>query len=205
MSRKAIIAIVGCLVITAAVIGAYLVMRPITAPDPASQDKDQKVKFIASKEFSKLPEKEKSDYLNKIADARVEEGRGGGLWQEASKLPEDDRKVFFENMRPMFELRMNKRVQEYCALSEEKREEYLDKMIDQFMERREEREARGGQDGGGWRGGGPDGGRGGGPSVQRVKDRISGTDPATRAKAAAFFRDLRARMQTRGITPPHHQ
>jgi len=204
MKMKKLIAVVACFVAAGAATAYWFLPTAQKAPDPQTQPKEETVKFIASKEFSKLPEKEREEYFNKVVEARRnDQSDGPGLWSEMRKLPEAEREALHANIRPLFEARMAKEAKEYFALPDEKKLEHLDNVIDRMQERfaqHQERAEQGGNQGGGR----PDGQRRG-PSAQRIKERIETTDPATRAVMAEYRKELHERMKERGIEPPHRR
>ena len=130
------------------------------------------------------------------------------IFYSARSMTDDEKKNLRENMRPMFEIAMNKKAKEYFSLPQDKREAFLDSELDKMEERRANRgnnpNAAFGQ-GGGAPGGAPGGavaqgnagGRRQGPTAKAIKQRIETTDPVDRAKAAQYRKDMRARAQQR--------
>ena len=188
----------GLCFIAATVAAAYF-MTVRKTPDPAKQQPVEIVKFVASKDFSKLPEKERADYWEKVS-GKMEETRQGGppFMEEIRELPKEERKAFFKNVRPMFHARVLKEASEYFALPDEKKTEYIDNLIDKFEERRNDQPPPPPPDGED----GKDGPPRGPPSAAQIKEHIETTPPAARAKMDEFFKEMHARMKERGIQPP---
>lgn len=160
---------------------------PVQVPEPKGQKPEEITKFIASAEFSKIPEEQKNNYLGKITPPSPE--KAAEMFAAAEKLSDEERKRLHENMRPVFEAAMKKRVDEYFALAPEKREEYLDREIEKMEAMRNANS----KDGPGGRPPHPPK-----PSVDELKSRVEKTAPATQAKMHQFFMDMRKRMEKRG-------
>jgi len=206
MRKKKLLAVVACLVAAGAATAYWFLPTAPKAPDPQTQPKEETVKFLASKEFSKLPEKEREEYFSKLVEARRnDQSDSPGLWSEMRKLPEAERETLQANIRPLFEARMTKEAEEYFALPDEKKMEHLDKIIDRMQERFAQHQERVEQQGGNQQGGGRPDGQRRGPSAQRVKQRIETTSPHNQALMAEFRKDLHDRMKERGIEPPHRR
>lgn len=199
MKKKTLISIAVVVVLGAAVLACWSLMACRKAPDPLKQRPIESVKYIASSDFTKLPEKERQEYFEKLTGG-IGEKKGGPppFMKEIEGLPENERKAFFQNMRPMFEARMLKEAKDYFSTPDEQKAEYLDKIIDRFEERRNNPPPPP-PDGAGKEGGGPPRGP---PSASMIKERIETTDPGTRALREEFFKDLHARMKELGIERP---
>jgi hypothetical protein len=123
------------------------------------------------------------------------------------EVDEGQREKLRDNIRPVMRQVMMARVTQYFEIPETEKVAYLDQMIDE---------------GGGMMGRGGPGGPGGGPppggadrdanrppdgerrgpSPERMKARLESTDPADRARMQEFHKDMRERMEQRGIKPP---
>ncbi|MFA6567114.1 MAG: hypothetical protein WCS96_02785 [Victivallales bacterium] len=199
MNRKYVIAAVAVLIAVTASFACYKYFRSPDLPDPGKQKTEDIAKMMASEKFSKLPQELKNRYLENLAS----QDKAREIFYSSRSMTDDERKNLRDNMRPMFEIAMNKKAKEYFALPREKRDAFLDNELDKMAERRANRppNASVGQQGGGVPGGAPvqgnTGGRWQGPSAKAVKKRIETTDPADRAKAAQYRKDLRARAQQR--------
>lgn len=136
------------------------------------------------------------------------------LRTEAEKLTPEQRGELMRTNPPPFMREMQKTINDFAELPEEKRKEFLDKHIDRMEARRKEMQKRfadrgaGGAPGGGPPGGGPPGGgRGGfgGMDPQRrqemQKKMLDNTSPDDRAKFGLFFREMTQRRQERGMPP----
>ena len=185
-------------------------------PDPATASPTDIAKYMATSQFAELPMEKRQEYFDRVNQAQTQPFnffRGEGLSR-------DERDNLRENVAPMMEAARDKQMKEYFALAPEDREAYLDKIIDQMLERQQARATRpsrsdtqpgasgpggpGGPGGavGGGPGGPPGGGRGGGAfNAQRMRDRIEGTNPLNRAQRIEFRQQLQQQMQKRGIAP----
>ncbi|HBC87248.1 MAG TPA: hypothetical protein DCZ94_09860 [Lentisphaeria bacterium] len=211
MNKKYFISVFVLLAALSGVLAYYKYFPEPKLPDPKEQKPVEIAKLMASDDFSKLPEKVRDKYLENL----VNQENTREIFYSSEGMTEDQKKNLRENMRAVFDLRTKITADEYFALPPDKREEYLDKKIDEmaerFAERRRNAEAQGGTGNmpgpgawgpGGGQGGGPpgqggSGGRRQGPTAQQVKSRIETTDPATRAKTAQYRKEMRERMQQR--------
>lgn len=195
---------ISALLITGGVI--YLCVGSGTEPpSPEDQTPEEKVKFLASDNFSELPQEAKQKYLTEA----VQEGKFREIFRSSRELPEEERKKLRENLHPVFRKMMQERINKYFTITnEDERIAYLDKLIDEHEERgkrmrermenmsqeeREEMKKRHER-------------RRGGPSLDRIKNRIESHTPQERAQFTQFFMAMRARMAQRGISrhgPPH--
>jgi len=140
-------------------------------------------KFLASADFEKLDQKQKDTYYTKIVESNPSPQN---FRSRTSELSEEERDRLRRNAGPIFEKAMEKRVDEYFAQPPEKRDEYMDKMIDQMQAG-----FRGGQGGMAFRGPDDAGGRGEGGMRQRP-DR----PPADASATAPASADTRGRRNT---------
>ncbi len=210
MNKKFFISVLVLLMAISGVLAYFKYYSEPVLPDPKDQKPVDIAKLMASPDFSKLSSNTKDKYLENL----MNQDKTREIFYSSEGMTDDQKKNLRENMRSVFEIRMKKTVDEYFALTPDKREEYLDKKIDEMAERFAERqraaEAQGGSGnppgpsawGPGGGGGGPPGQGGGGgrrqgPSVQQVKSRIETTDPLVRAQGAQFRKDMRARMEQR--------
>lgn len=205
MNKKYVITAVAVLLASTASFAFYKYLKGPELPDPGKQKTEDIAKLMASDKFSKLPEDLKGKYLENLSN----QDKAREIFYSAASMTDDEKKNLRENMRPMFEIAMNKKAKEYFALPQEKRDAFLDNEIDKMAERfasRADNQNRGNRDaavgqGAGAPGGaaaqGNAGGRRQGPSPKAIKKRIETTDPADRAKAAQYRKELRARAQQR--------
>jgi hypothetical protein len=209
------------LVLVVAGIVCAVILLDGGAPPPVDDIADQNaaVEALKSADFSKLSEEDKVAYAEKLRELRPWElmrpGRGGDGEGEDStpELTEEERKSMRENARTLFHAALNDRVQGYFGTPEEDRTAYLDKLIDDMQQRRKEMEQRRSSEG---EGGTTPGGRdrdGEGRreedgtdrrerGMARMKNRIETTDPEERAQFVEFMKQMRARMEERGIEAP---
>ncbi len=189
MSKKIIVMAAGFALVAA----GWFLLAGRKAPDPAAQQPQESVKYIASGKLSQLPEKEQKEYFEKLADTLESAPPAPPFMEEVKDLPEQERKTFFKNARPLMEARMLKEAKGFLALPEEQRADYLDSLIDKFEEHRAAGPPPPEDKGGPPRG--P-------PTAAHMKERIETTEPATRAVIEEFFKAMRTIMQERGIKPP---
>ena len=200
MKRKYAIAAVAVLVASTASFASYKYFQTPGLPDPGKQKTEDIAKLMASDKFSKLPGSVKDKYLENL----VTQDKTREIFYSAKSMSDDERKNLRDNMRPMFEIAMNKKAKEYFDLPPEKREAFLDGELDKMAERfanrpNNQNAAVGGQGRGAPGGAGAQGNAGGrrGPSAKEIKQRIETTNPLDRAKAIQYRMALRARAQQR--------
>ncbi len=144
------------------------------------------------------------------------------LRKEMEKLTAEQRDRLREERMAEGQRRMDKRIAEYFALPPEKRNDYLDKQIQEMEKRRKEAEARraqDGQSGQGQSGSGQNpnapgqgtntanagqqrgGGRNASPDAQsaRRNQRLDNTSPEQRASRAVYFSNLQQRRIAMGL------
>ena len=186
MNRKHMwIVLAGC-VLVISVAGLAYVVWPSSPPDPATQSPEETASYVASKQFAKLDDAEKQDYLSQIQGRRE-------LFRAAQDLSEEDRQKLRENVRPLFRRAMEDRVDEYFELSPEEQTVFLDGMIDQMETMRQGRPDR------------PAGERQRRPGFtpDRMKNMLENTPPESRAKFVEFMDAVRKRRKERGLGDPH--
>jgi hypothetical protein len=150
-------------------------------PDPAAQSREQIIETLGSEEFRSLQTQQRRDYARKA-----------------------------------FRQVMHKTVDEYFELPDEKKTAYLDKVIDQRHRRREQRRQRFSRQNDNARSEDRPERQAAGDDQKpqnrrpRRRERSAGSirgfsermDSATRAKFVQFRKDMRARMQQRGMDTP---
>lgn len=191
MKQKKVLAVLLLVAVSAAVAWAFWP----TGPDP------QLAKVVELQELAFKPD----------AKATPEERRKTfeQLRTEAEKLTPEQRGELMRTNPPPFMREMQKTINDFAELPEDKRKEFLDKQIDRMESRRKEMQKRfaGGTPGGGLGGSPPGGGRGGfgGSDPQRrqemQKKMLDNTSPDDRAKFGLFFREMSQRRQERGMSP----
>ena len=106
------------------------------APDPKKLDSRTKVAYMASREFSKLPEQEKVKYIKSV-------GRSRSAYRQLSTT---ERKAVSKNTgtirRKMIIKRIKERTTKFFAMSEDEQNKYLDDMNARRDKWRKAREAR---------------------------------------------------------------
>lgn len=184
MNKRLIVILVGsCVVLASAGVFTYA-MWPVTAPDPVTQTRGQAVKYLASKEFSKLDPEKKQEYFDAAWEDR-------NYWQRPrdANLTDEETKNLRKNIRPLFRRRMEQRLDKYFELPPAERTAYLDEVIDRIQQRwsRDPNRAR------------RSGRRRGRFTPGRVRGMIERTTPEQRAKFDEFRKAMRKRMRERGV------
>lgn len=203
-NRKFLIAVVACMVALAG--GAVLLWAGWPGPpDPSTQSPEEVTKYMASKDFGKLSIERKQQYLQQAREAGRLEFRRGFRGED---LSEQQRRQLFENMAEVGRQRMRERLDAFFELSQDQRDEYIDRMLDQWQSR----SAGSPGDGGASRpddsaeqqeqAAGDDGPRRRGPTPERMKRMLENTDPEDRARMGEFMKAMRKRMDERGMSPP---
>jgi hypothetical protein len=172
-------------------------------PPAPEQTPLQIAQTMASEEFDGFSDEKQEAYYQEIIDAGEAQGeeqgraRMGAFFQAAQTMDDEQRERLMENGRELGMAFMERRLDEYYALSDEEKNAHLDERIDQIQQRQQRSESEGdGNRGGGRRG------RGGRHSFtpERLKGLIEGTSAARRAKFTQYHKDLRDRMEERGIS-----
>lgn len=163
------------------------------APDPKELGPTTKVKYMASKEFARLPEAEKEKYVAKMGRPRRE---------SFQNLSEKERQVVFKNTRKVMQKQMKERVTKFFKMSKEEQNKILDDMIAQWDRRRKEMEARRAQNSSGGNTANRNSGNSSTPPAPPRGNRqammqgiFENTDSTTRAQMAEFFKRLRERRE----------
>ncbi len=169
-------------------------------PDPKLAGKEEVSDYLASDAFAKRSHDDKEAYLRHLRESGNLRPRGRrGENRDGDEEPNEEEKVKRERIRrnvgPVFRKMHEDRAREYCALPEDKRQAYLDDMIDRMHERRQAMRARRETDDD--QDHPPERRRGRGPTPEHMKERIETTDPVVRAQMTEFRQALRARMQAR--------
>ncbi|MDD5598475.1 MAG: hypothetical protein PHV82_11060 [Victivallaceae bacterium] len=173
-----------CLALTATVVSALI---PRKAPDPKELGPTKKVTYMASKEFARLPEKEKMKYMSQLGHPR----------QAFRTLSEKERQAVFKNTGRIMQKRMQEHITKFFKMSREEQNRELDRMIAEGEKRRQEMEARraaNSSNNGSNRQGPPRGN-----FRAMMQGMLENTDSTTRAQMSEFFRRMRERRtQTQG-------
>lgn len=161
------------------------------APDPFKMTDEQAIKYVISKEFTKLPDAEKIKYMDKM---RVKRGDVQGPPPQIANLDQAERQTMMKNMRPVMEKKMKEDMKRFFAMSKAEQEAELDRRIEE-MEARRKNDNVGGPPSGGRPGGS------GGPG-RDLRGMFEGSDSTTRAQMSKMMKMMRERMQTKGISAP---
>ncbi|MHB9139276.1 MAG: hypothetical protein ACYC4Q_07735 [Victivallaceae bacterium] len=161
----------------------YLLTRP-HAPDPAKIPAKDAVKYLASKQFASLSEKEQEDYFNKLRSGK---GDNPGMFF-SSDLSQAERAAMFKNTRKLMFKEMKQRMNKFFAMSKEEQDKELDKIIKE----REDRMKAGGiaRTPGGPPPGGP-------PSKAMIQNMLENSDSTSRAQMSEFFKRMEQRTRER--------
>jgi hypothetical protein len=200
--------VVIAIVAAAAVVGAILVIRSATVrePNPKVASPRELNVYLASDAFGSLDDDRKMAYLDRVRkESPFPPAPPQGLTpQQQANL--------FKNMGVVFRKMMDKQVDDFLALPAQKRNAYLDQIIDRMEGMRKAgakmfgggsggAKARGGPPAAGPRPGGP--GKGfGPPPPSAVRGMIDSIDPKRRARMAQFWEAMQIRMKARGIKGP---
>jgi polyhydroxyalkanoate synthesis regulator phasin len=148
------------------------------APDPKELGPRTKVSYMASKEFSRLPEAEKKKYISRV-------GRPRKIFKD---LNDNERAAVFKNVRKVMLGKMKERINKFSRMSQEEKNKFLDEMIAR-------RNAMRAQNGGKDRTGGP----GGGNRSARMQGMLENVDSTTRAQMSEMHKLIQERSkQTQG-------
>ncbi|MEE8170354.1 MAG: hypothetical protein V3T70_07385, partial [Phycisphaerae bacterium] len=128
----------------------------------------------------------------------------------SDELTDEQKRIVVDNMREAREESMNERVDEYFSASEADKPAILDRQIDEFQKRREEWERRRREREASEKDGDADEENDrdqfrrffGSQTQEERKSRSEGRNPDYRARRMSYFRDMRERMQQRGIEMP---
>jgi hypothetical protein len=217
---KRTIVIVTVIGFVLAVAGAVVFLMP--GPEGGSSDGGWKDKvdsndpaalrkFIASEDFTQLPEADRVEAFDTSRKLREQSPTPPGERPDQGNLTDEERQRYRENTRQMFTQMMEKQVNDYVALPVDQRKQYLDKMIDQMQDRRKQFEGRprpqpeqaAGNTEGGAAAPRPEGDtRRRGPDPDRLRQMIETTPPEKQAKFVQFMKDMQERMKERGIEGP---
>lgn len=171
----------------------------VKEPPPPSKDINKNLSYLASDDFTKLPDEKKAEYLQKLRENNTSMR---DVRNKIRSLPEDQRNKLRKNMRSAFRTRMRERVKKYFELkTPEEKDAYLDQVIDrmeQFRQRRAQAQNNQNQNQNNNQQQNNNGRRRGrGFTPDRLKKRIENSDPETRAQMAEFRNAMRARMAQR--------
>ncbi|MGC9454093.1 MAG: hypothetical protein ACP5HU_04445 [Phycisphaerae bacterium] len=185
--------------------GAILLWAGLSGPpDPEKQSPEEVVEYLASEDFGKLSTERKREYLEQAREAGRLQGR---RMMSGQDLSDEQRQQYFENMADVGRQHMRERLDEFFALPQEQRTEFIDRMLDRFQNRpmrpADERSPAASAEGDDSSDGAGDGRRSrGGFTAEHMKRMIENTDPEDRARMAEFVKAMQKRMEERGISPP---
>jgi len=173
-------------------------LPPITEQTP-----EQTAQMLASEEFHQFSAEKKEAVYQQLIDAgeAVEEEDGRqrmmAFFRPAQDMDEQQRERLMDNGRELGMAFMERRLDDYLALSDEEKMAHLDERIDQIQQWRERNEGSGDSEGG--RGGRRGGGRHREFTPERLARIIETVPPVRRAKFVQYHLDMLDRMEERGI------
>ncbi|MBN2640605.1 MAG: hypothetical protein JXR78_03035, partial [Victivallales bacterium] len=138
-NRKTVIVISVFVLLAAVLAGILYSFSGNTAPDPAQMGEEDAVKFVATKKFASLPVEEKQKYMQKMREKNPDRR---GPPAAFNKLTDSERKAVHANMLQVMQKGMAERAKQFCAMSQEEKNAFLDKMIEDMNKRRQEMEQR---------------------------------------------------------------
>ena len=157
------------------------------APDPKQLGPDKKVRYMASKSFARLPEKEKEKYVSQLGRS----GRRG--FKAAKNMTPKERQAVFKNVRKLIQKKMKERIKKFKSMSKDEQNAFLDEMIarrKKFKDQMKKRMAEGKKGGKG---------PGGGNRNAMRQGFLESMDSTTRAEMTEFRKRLKEReKQTSG-------
>ena len=103
-----------------------------TAPDPKQLDARTKIAYMASKEFTRLPEEEKEKYVKSVGYSR----------KAYRQLSDNERQEVSKNTRKYRIKQMKERANKFFKMSTDEQNKYLDEMNAKRDKWRKAREAR---------------------------------------------------------------
>ena len=155
------------------------------APDPKELGPTVKVKYMASKEFARLPETEKEKYISKAGRPKREVFKN---------LSSEERKAVFKNTGKVMRKQMKERMNKFFKMNKEEQNKLLDNMIARWDKRRKQMEARRAQSGSSSnnnrQGRPPRGNR-----QAMMQGFLENTDSTSRAQMHEFFKRLQERRK----------
>jgi isopenicillin N synthase-like dioxygenase len=176
----------------ATIISAFIKPEAI---DPKKLSSRTKISYMATKQFARLPEKEKENYIKKL-------GRTRRVYRQArQQLSDKERQAVRKNMRKVWRKRMKERVNKFFKMSPEEQNKYLDEMIarrERWRKAREARRAQGNNNNSGNRSGNNSSSntnRRRGNRGARRQGFLENTDSTTRAQMMELRRRMRERRQ----------
>ncbi len=206
------------LVVTATLgVASYFVFGGLLAGGPedglASAEPETVIETLAKLDTADLADKKNAD-LRKQAVNTLRQGSMHDMFERmrSNDMSEEERHQLMSNMRTLMEEEQSARAREWAeADSEEKKNEILDKQLDEMLarraemekewekrraEREKERAENGGKD--------DERRRDRGPrrtvSTQERKQRLESSNPDDRARTRKFHEALRKRAEERGVS-----
>jgi|GEM_PF-1447076 len=195
-SKKKKLTVLISLLLVMALIGTVVwwLLRP-HAPDPTKLTTEKAVKYMASKEFARLSESDKEDYMRKLRSVNGDQNRE--LFRQ--NLSPDERRAVMRNTRAMMQKAMRDHMRKFFAMSKEDQMKAINEELDRRAAERASRQQSGQGRPGGQGGPGQGGGRGpgGGDRTAFMRQMLEGTDSTTRAQMAVHRQMMREAAQQR--------
>ena len=207
-----------CLLVALLAAGAVSIIayQKLHIRRPASDKREDIMKFVASSDFKRLSFAERQEWLKKLRPEKGEKRPTPPNRDAMRTMSQEERSAFRDNMRQVFEQERNKHMKQYFALqTQEEKNAFLDAEIAKMEERRAEFEERRAQMEAERKkrqaenkNGTADPDRPPRPTeaqrTARMKTRTETTSPETRAMRNRYMRELQARAKATGknISPP---
>ncbi|QSH41443.1 hypothetical protein P0136_08020 [Lentisphaerota bacterium ZTH] len=161
----------------------YWLLIPEDKPPAPALFPVKSIKYMASRNFSRLSMDEKQKYLEQFGGP----GKGFKAFRKAS-LTECEKQALRKNISPVMQKIMRERLKDFFKLSKTARKKRIKEIAARINERRRERESnelRSSKSRERWHG----------DPAKRIKRRMEEFDSATRAQFMEFRKLLRAEMQ----------
>ncbi len=177
--------------------GAYLWLRPLPTPPGQNATPKERLEFMASKDFKRLPISEQRKFLTENRPQRGARPEG-----ERTQLTEEQRHQLRDNTREAREQMMNERLKNFFAMSEAERKAELQRMQKEMAERRQEMEKRRQAEAANGTAPTENRQRPTGDPQERIKERLANSTAENRALRTAMMKEMRrAGIQPSGRPP----
>lgn len=167
------------------------------APKPGSDQKEIS-SYLASKEFGKLPVKDRQTYLESLRKNTTDDR---SRFRQMRTMPAEQRQQMMNNMRPVFMAAQKEHLDKFFAMSPEDQEKELDKVAERMKQFRQNRQRNNNnanntnQNNANRNNNNNNNNRNRGNFDARMKMRYEATDSDTRAKQTEYRRRLREKMK----------
>ena len=128
-----------CLLVALLAAGAVSIIayQKLHIRRPASDKREDIMKFVASSDFKRLSFAERQEWLKKLRPEKGEKRPTPPNRDAMRTMSQEERSAFRDNMRQVFEQERNKHMKQYFALqTQEEKNAFLDAEIAKMEERR---------------------------------------------------------------------